>query len=110
VRHAVSDGHDVRGFMYWTLVDNFEWCSGFHEAFGIYAFRPELPYGWREARPSLEAMRRLFKACVLPPKIRAPLACRATPLHACQLQKACRSMGLEMGSMVDLSACLSFCL
>jgi len=24
VEHAVADGYDVRGFMYWTLMDNFE--------------------------------------------------------------------------------------
>ena len=24
VEHAVADGYDVRGLMYWTLVDNFE--------------------------------------------------------------------------------------
>lgn len=25
---AVADGADVRGFYYWTLVDNFEWNAG----------------------------------------------------------------------------------
>ena len=24
VEHAIADGHDVRSFLYWTLVDNFE--------------------------------------------------------------------------------------
>ena len=24
VEHAVADGYDVRGLMYWTLIDNFE--------------------------------------------------------------------------------------
>lgn len=24
VEHAISDGYDVRSFLYWTLVDNFE--------------------------------------------------------------------------------------
>lgn len=24
LEHAVADGYDVRGLMYWTLVDNFE--------------------------------------------------------------------------------------
>jgi beta-glucosidase/6-phospho-beta-glucosidase/beta-galactosidase len=25
VERAVKDGYDVRGFMYWTLIDNFEY-------------------------------------------------------------------------------------
>ena len=25
VEAAVKDGFDVRGFFYWTLIDNFEW-------------------------------------------------------------------------------------
>lgn len=24
VEHAVADGYDIRGLMYWTLIDNFE--------------------------------------------------------------------------------------
>ncbi len=27
---AVADGVDVRGFMYWTLLDNFEWHLGYN--------------------------------------------------------------------------------
>ena len=28
VEHAVADGYDVRGLMYWTLMDNFEVSRG----------------------------------------------------------------------------------
>lgn len=32
---ALKDGYDVRGMMYWSLVDNFEWAHGFHQRFGL---------------------------------------------------------------------------
>lgn len=32
---AMADGYDVRGFYYWTLTDNFEWCLGDKMKFGL---------------------------------------------------------------------------
>lgn len=29
LERCVKAGHDVRGVMYWSLVDNFEWAFGF---------------------------------------------------------------------------------
>ena len=37
---AVADGIDVRGYLHWTLLDNFEWTSGFKITFGLIAFDP----------------------------------------------------------------------
>jgi beta-glucosidase len=34
---AVADGIDVRGYLHWTLLDNFEWMSGFAMTFGLIA-------------------------------------------------------------------------
>lgn len=38
VEEAVRSGVDLRGIMYWTLVDNFEWSFGFKMHFGMFNF------------------------------------------------------------------------
>ncbi len=35
---AIGDGIDVRGYTHWTLLDNFEWVSGFKITFGLIGF------------------------------------------------------------------------
>lgn len=40
---AVSQGAEVRGYYYWTLVDNFEWNHGMKQVFGLYGIDPGDP-------------------------------------------------------------------
>ena len=37
VSRAVADGIPVKGYMYWSLMDNFEWQKGFSMTFGLIA-------------------------------------------------------------------------
>jgi beta-glucosidase len=34
---CIADGIDVRGYLHWTLLDNFEWTAGFAKTFGLVA-------------------------------------------------------------------------
>ena len=34
----MRDGFDLRGVMYWTLIDNFEWAEGWTIKFGLYSW------------------------------------------------------------------------
>jgi beta-glucosidase len=59
---AISDGVDLRGYMYWTLLDNFEWAEGYQAHFGL-ATRE------RELRPSARIYGRIARANAVDPVI-----------------------------------------
>lgn len=37
LRQCLADGVDVRGYLHWSLLDNFEWMLGFSRTFGLIA-------------------------------------------------------------------------
>eukprot|EP01024_Parvocaulis_polyphysoides_P044946 TRINITY_DN4169_c0_g1_i8.p1 TRINITY_DN4169_c0_g1~~TRINITY_DN4169_c0_g1_i8.p1 ORF type:complete len:465 (+),score=48.02 TRINITY_DN4169_c0_g1_i8:12-1406(+) len=57
---AIRDGYDVRGFYYWTLVDNFEWQAGFITRFGLYQWEPDGSIN-RKLREGSKALQSIYK-------------------------------------------------
>jgi beta-glucosidase len=49
---ARSSGADVRGYLHWSLFDNFEWADGYAGRFGLYRADFQNPRGPRIERPS----------------------------------------------------------
>ncbi len=54
---AMHDGIDLRGYFYWSLLDNFEWARGFEPRFGLV----EVDYRTmeRKIRPSAYEYKRI---------------------------------------------------
>ncbi|MBI5405289.1 MAG: glycoside hydrolase family 1 protein [Candidatus Kerfeldbacteria bacterium] len=52
VHRAVTDGVDVRGYLHWSLLDNFEWREGYSKRFGL--IEVDFSTQQRTVRPSAE--------------------------------------------------------
>jgi beta-glucosidase len=57
LRQAVAAGAPVRGYFYWSLLDNFEWQFGYTMRFGLVAMGPGLE---RQPKDSFDAYRGLI--------------------------------------------------
>jgi beta-glucosidase len=47
VHRVIEEGADIRGYLYWSLTDNFEWAVGYSSHFGLI----EIDYETLERRP-----------------------------------------------------------
>ncbi|HOX36708.1 MAG TPA: family 1 glycosylhydrolase [Candidatus Brocadiia bacterium] len=66
VADSIAQGTDVRGFFYWTLIDNYEWSLGYTKKFGLVGIdrtNPDLP---RTMRPSGELYGRIAESGNVP--------------------------------------------
>ena len=41
IHRAIEDGADIRGYYYWSNLDNFEWAEGWGPKFGLISFDPK---------------------------------------------------------------------
>jgi beta-glucosidase len=60
---AKADGMDIRGYFYWSLLDNFEWASGFCPRFGLHSV--DRVTGARVARPSVQIYAKVARTGVV---------------------------------------------
>lgn len=60
---AIQDGVDVRGHMYWSLLDNYELALGYEKRFGLVAINYETQE--RTIRPSAYVYKKICEANAL---------------------------------------------
>lgn len=56
---AIEEGADVRGYMYWSLLDNYEWAHGFDKRFGLVEVNYETLE--RKIRPSAYEYKKIIE-------------------------------------------------
>jgi beta-galactosidase len=61
---AIAAGSDVRGYFYWSLLDNFEWAEGFDAKFGLFGYEPATLK--RNERGSAALFRKIARRNALP--------------------------------------------
>jgi beta-galactosidase len=66
---AIRDGHDVRGYFYWTLMDNYEWNHGMSIRMGLYAVDKNDKMKTRTARKTARTYTSIIDASAVPPDL-----------------------------------------
>jgi beta-glucosidase len=77
VHSAIAAGADVRGYLHWTSMDNFEWAQGYSKRFGLFAVDRQTMR--RGAKLSAAVYARICRAGGIPRELLAdPLAASPT--------------------------------
>jgi beta-glucosidase/6-phospho-beta-glucosidase/beta-galactosidase len=66
---ATQDGLGLRGYFYWSLMDNYEWNHGMGMRFGLYAVDPNDPEKTRVARKSAETYGHIAEGRTIPAEL-----------------------------------------
>ena len=69
---AIADGVDIRAYLHWSLLDNFEWLEGWGPRFGLYGVNRETMERFATSAVAyfkeLTRTRRLPQSALLAPK------------------------------------------
>jgi beta-galactosidase len=80
VQDLVVHGTDIRGYMYWSFVDNLEWSEGYDLEFGLYGSDPTTPELERTPKPvSIGVISGITDANALPVDVLESYIPGATP-------------------------------
>lgn len=71
VSRAIRDGADIRGYFYWSLLDNYEWNHGMGMRFGLYAVDKDDPTKARVARKVAGVYAGIAKEGAISPELSA---------------------------------------
>ena len=74
---AKNDGVDIRGYIHWSLTDNFEWAEGFTARFGLISIDYENNFK-RIPRPSATLYKQIIKDKGITPETREQFKQRRT--------------------------------
>ncbi len=75
----IESGHDIRGYLHWTLTDNFEWNEGWRLRFGLVSLDPETQH--RTLRSSAKLFSEIIRCngLAVPMPDEDPLLSKALP-------------------------------
>ena len=74
---AMADGVDVRGYFYWSLLDNYEWLSGYGPTFGLIGV--DRTTQRRAIKPSAVALGEIARANAVAPQSPSAVADAVSP-------------------------------